>query len=175
MNVAMELAMTQFFIRPLITSDIGWVDKRLAERWGSSLIVTRGRIHQAAELPGFAAMQRDTQPEEPIGLVTYHVESEHCEIVSLDSFLPGLEIGSALLDATVQAGFAAGCRRIWLITTNYNMAALRFYQRRGFRLSALYPGAIAVSRKLKPQISLIGMDGIPIRDEIELEKTVGDE
>ena len=30
----------------------------------------------------------------------------------------------------------AGCRRVWLITTNDNLRALRFYQRRGFRLVA---------------------------------------
>ena len=49
------------------------------------------------------------------------------------------------------------------------MHALGFYQKRGFRLVAVHPGAVNESRKLKPEIPLIGNDGIPIRDEIELE------
>ncbi|HEX7715028.1 MAG TPA: GNAT family N-acetyltransferase, partial [Bacillota bacterium] len=61
------------------------------------------------------------------------------------------------------------CQRLWLITTNDNLAAIRFYQLRGFVLVALHRDAIAQSRKLKPEIPLRGIDGIPIRDEIELE------
>ena len=67
------------------------------------------------------------------------------------------------------AAVAAGCRRLWLITTNDNLPALRFYQRRGFVLAALHRDAIAASRRLKPQIPLLGLDNIPIRDELELE------
>lgn len=51
-----------------------------------------------------------------------------------------------------------------------NDEALRFYQRRGFRLSALRTGAVDESRsRLKPQIPTAGDFGIPVRDEIELE------
>ncbi|MGD8245715.1 MAG: hypothetical protein PVG25_02965 [Anaerolineae bacterium] len=60
-------------------------------------------------------------------------------------------------------------QRIWLITTNDNLAALRFYQRRGFSLVAVHPGAVDQARTLKPEIPAIGHSGIPIRDEIELE------
>jgi hypothetical protein len=49
------------------------------------------------------------------------------------------------------------------------MNALRFYQKRGFVLVALHRNALELSRKLKPEISLIGNAGIPLRDEIELE------
>ena len=59
---------------------------------------------------------------------------------------------------------------MWLITTNDNLNALRFWQKRGFHLIKIYPSAIdKVSRKIKPQIPKMGADGIPIRDEIELE------
>jgi len=54
-------------------------------------------------------------------------------------------------------------------TTNDNLNALRFYQKRGFVLAAVYPEAIERARKIKPTISLIGYEGIPLRDEIELE------
>jgi RimJ/RimL family protein N-acetyltransferase len=67
----------------------------------------------------------------------------------------------------------AGCRRIWLITTNDNTAALRFYQKKGFSLVAVHRNAIERSRQLKPEIPETGNDGIPLRDEIELEIVLG--
>ncbi len=74
-----------------------------------------------------------------------------------------------LIEAVKQAAVSAGCRRLWLITTNDNLHALRFYQKRGFRLVAVYPNALEESRRLKPEIPLVGLDGIPLRDELELE------
>jgi hypothetical protein len=56
-----------------------------------------------------------------------------------------------------------------LITTNDNLHALGFYQKRGFRLVAVHSNALAASRKIKPSIPDFGMHGIPLRDEIELE------
>jgi ribosomal protein S18 acetylase RimI-like enzyme len=81
-------------------------------------------------------------------------------------------VGSALIAAVRAAAQAAGCRRLWLVTTNDNTRALRFYQKRGFRLAALYPNAMERYRRLKPQIPELGLDGIPLRDEIELEMTL---
>jgi hypothetical protein len=70
---------------------------------------------------------------------------------------------------------AHACRRIWVLTTNDNVDALRFYQRRGFRLGALRPGAVDEARRTrKPEIPEIGDHGIPLRDEIELELLLGD-
>ena len=91
------------------------------------------------------------------------------EVVTLDSLRPGRGIGTALIEAVKSAASAAGCRRLWLITTNDNLHALGFYQKRGFRLVAVHPGAVDAARRLKPEIPLNGNDGIPIRDEIELE------
>jgi GNAT superfamily N-acetyltransferase len=101
--------------------------------------------------------------------VTYHIEGDACEIVSLDSLVEGIGIGAALIEAVKDAALAAGCTRLWLITTNDNLHALRLYQKRGFVLAALHRNALEVSRRLKPQIPLVGLDGIPLRDEIELE------
>jgi len=67
------------------------------------------------------------------------------------------------------AAAAAGCTRLWLVTTNDNVEALRFYQKQGFRLVALYPNALEASRRLEPDLPLVGRHGIPLRDEIELE------
>ena len=86
--------------------------------------------------------------------------------------MEGQGIGSSLMDAVKKAAISAGCGRLWLITTNDNMSALRFYQKRGFRLAALYLNALDRSRLLKPQIPLFGKDGIPLRDEIELDMSL---
>ena len=74
--------------------------------------------------------------------------------------------------AVEQQAREAGARRIWLITTNDNLDVLRFYQRRGYRLAAVFPGAVDEARKQKPTIPLTGFYGIPIRDEILPEKTL---
>jgi ribosomal protein S18 acetylase RimI-like enzyme len=157
--------MKPFEIRPLSKDDRDWVAGFLEERWGSPEIVTRGRLHRADELPGFAAVADDR----PVGLVTYRVEGGECEIVSLYSVVEGAGIGTALVDAVKTLAVYVPCKRLWLVTMNDNVAALRFFQKRGYRLVAVYRDALDESRKLKPEIPLIGRDGIPLRDEIELE------
>ena len=152
-------------IRALSSSDRSWVTGLLRVHWHSTRIAARGRLHDADRLPGFLA-EIDGQPS---GLVTYHLADEQCEVVSLNSLREGIGVGSALLDAVKQVAAAAGCRRVWLITTNDNLAALRFYQKRGWRLVAVHRDALDESRRLKPTIPLLGIDGIPLRDEIELE------
>jgi len=90
-------------------------------------------------------------------------------VVTINAFPQGSGAGTALIEAAAAAAREAGARRLWLITTNDNLRALRFYQRRGFRLSALHRDALERSRELKPSIPEIGLDGIPLRDELELE------
>ncbi len=104
-----------------------------------------------------------------MGLITYRFHEDQCEVISLNSLKESIGIGTALLDAVKDSVAKAGCKRHWLITTNDNLAAIRFYQRRGWELVAVHRGAIAESRRLKPIIPEIGIDSIPIRDEIELE------
>jgi ribosomal protein S18 acetylase RimI-like enzyme len=118
-----------------------------------------------ALLPGFVAEFGG----EPAGLLTYRIEGGELEVVTLDSLVEGRGAGSRLIEAAIEVARTAGCGRVWLITTNDNLHALGFYQRRGFELAALHRDAIAHTRRLKPSISLMGMDRIPIRDELELE------
>jgi len=93
-----------------------------------------------------------------------------CELVLLETFDRGRGIGTALLDATIEVARESNSRRLWLVTTNDNLDALRFYQRRGLRLARLWVDAATEARqKLKPEIPLTGAHGIPIRDELELE------
>ena len=137
----------------------------LTAHWGSEIVVAHGAVFRPAGLPGFVSVDGD----EWLGLLTYHIAGDACEIVTIDSVQPSAGVGTALIKAVQQAARQAGCRRLWLITTNDNTAALRYYQRRGFTLAAIHIDAVSRSRQIKPEIPLIGNDGIPIRDEIELE------
>lgn len=157
--------MKTFQIRPLDKGDRDAVVRFLEEHWGSAKMVTRGQVHDADELPGFIALQR----EKPVGLATYRMDGDECEIVTMNNLINGIGIGSALLEAVRDKAVSAKCKRLWLVTTNDNTAALRYYQKKGFLLVALHRNSIEKSRRLKPEIPLTGMDGIPIRDEIELQ------
>lgn len=129
-------------------------------------MATRGRLVDVAALPGFVAADSG----EWLGYATYELRDSELEVSVISSAGARRGAGSALLAACVRVATEAGATRIWLITTNDNTAALRFYQRRGFVLVALRPGAVAEARRtLKPEIGLTGLDDIPIRDEIELE------
>lgn len=132
--------------------------------WGGALQARRGELHDVLALPGFVVEENG----EPRGIATYRVDGGECELAFIEAFEPGRGIGTALLEAV--RGAATGCRRLWLVTTNDNLDALRFYQRRGFRIVALRPGAVDEAREtLKPRIGRVGAFGIPIRDEFELE------
>ena len=152
-------------IRPLVPEDEEWVVEFIDRRWGSPYVVAHGKLYYPHTLPGFVAVVGG----EPVWLLTYHVDGDDWEIVTIDSLEPGAGIGSDLIYGLRQAATEAGARRLWLITTNDNLNALRFYQKRGFTLVAVYPNALERSRQLKPSIPLVGEDGIPLRDEIELE------
>jgi GNAT superfamily N-acetyltransferase len=157
-----------FFIRPLSAGDQDWVRRFLIGRWGSDRMIAHGVEYHPHTLPGFAAIEDGR----PIGLITYHVERDGCEIVTIDSVQSGQGIGTALIEAVRNVAREAGCKRVWLITTNDNLNALRFYQKRGFVLVAVHRDAITEARKIKPEIPLVGEFGIPIRDEIELEMEI---
>ena len=157
-------------LRALGPDDREWVAELLAERWGAPLVVSRGRAHRADRLPGFAARRGGAV----VGLVTYRIESDECEVVTLDALEPRSGIGSALVDAAREAAAAAGCRRLWLVTTNDNAGAIEFYGRRGFALVAVHEGAVAASRRLKPEIPRFGHGGVEICDELEFEIGLGD-
>lgn len=157
--------MPDFRISSTEKQDHTWVENLISKRWGASSVVAHGEVFYPAELPGFIAWKK----AEPCGLVTYTIQANTCEIITLDALRPSQGIGGLLINAVKKKAIASGCTRLWLITTNDNTSALAFYQKHGFRLAALHAGAIERSRRIKPQIPLVGENDIPIRDEIELE------
>ncbi len=145
-----------------------WLKALWVQEWGGETMVSKGVIYRLAELGALIARGQDG----PCGAATYHVGEHGCELMSINALAEGQGVGTSLLRAVEELARNRGCSRVWLITTNDNLDALRFYQRRGYRLAALYPGAVDEARKQKPAIPLVGYHGIPIRDEIELEKAL---
>ncbi len=135
------------------------------EYWGGDFIITRGQSYHVNDIWGFMAEQDDRK----VGLITYQMLPNEVEITSINSLMENQGIGTALVREVVNVARDAFLKRVVAITTNDNMNALRFWQKRGFRLVCVYAGIIAETRKQKPGIPLLGANGIPIRDEIELE------
>jgi ribosomal protein S18 acetylase RimI-like enzyme len=149
-------------VRAKCAEDQAWVEELLVERWGATTVISNGAAFDAAALPALVAGERD-------GVATYVVEADGvAELVSLDARTPRSGVGTALIGALAALLRARGAAVLRLTTSNDNLDALRFYQRRGFRLTAVHRGGIDRARALKPSIPLIGQYGIPLHDELEL-------
>jgi len=153
-------------VRVRENDDDDWITEVLLENWASNIIVTRGISYEADLLPGFIAEAEGVR----VGLLTYFINNEKLEIISLNAIEEGKGVGTALLIEVEKLAKMKKCSHIWLITTNDNVDALRFYQKRGYEIVSVHRYAIEESRKLKPQLPFVGKYGIPIRDEIEMEK-----
>ena len=144
------------------------VNQFLIDNWFSTDISIRGEIIDGTKLDGFLLQENNTI----IGLVTYTFFGDICEIVSLDSKRENIGIGTAFLKEIEKIAIENNCKKMRLITTNDNIRALQFYQKRGYCLTKLYPNAMEEVRRAKPDVPLIGENSIPLRDEIELEKNL---
>ncbi|HKE81718.1 MAG TPA: GNAT family N-acetyltransferase [Solirubrobacteraceae bacterium] len=156
-------------VRRLREDEREWAAAVLRAAWGSDIIAYGdGRRHRPAQLPAILAEVED----ERAGLATYAIDGDRCELVTLNALTVGAGIGGALVEAVADAARAHGCTRVRVTTTNDNFPALRLYQRHGFVLDALLPRAVEIARGTKPEISATGVAGIPIRDELELERAL---
>jgi GNAT superfamily N-acetyltransferase len=163
-------------IRPLTDSDRPEVARFVEAEWGGPISVVHACVFRPADLPGFIARSQDGEGEGgagPLaGLLTYMVTGGTLEIITLNAVRRRSGTGTALVEHAVAEARRLGCHEIRLTTTNDNLDGLRFYQRRGFRLAELRPGAVAKSRKVKPEIPETGDHGIPVHDELDLVRPI---
>jgi GNAT superfamily N-acetyltransferase len=155
---------------PADDADRAWLVGLWRDAWGGETMVSRGTVHQVSALTALIAWQGETR----VGAATYLIDGAACELTSINAIEQWRGAGTALLAAVEAAATSAGCGRVWLITTNDNLDAQRFYQRRGYRLVAVHAGAVDAARRQKPAIPETGFYGIPIHDELELAKDLSD-
>lgn len=149
-------------VRDLQPADLPIAEALLETGLGGRLQARRGELIDVLDRPGLV-MEAGGRL---IGLLTYDPQRAECELVAIVAAVRRRGIGSALVAALRER---VRGRPIWVVTTNDNLDALRFYQRRGFRLRAVRAGAVDEARRtIKPAIPEIGAHGIPLRDELEL-------
>jgi GNAT superfamily N-acetyltransferase len=153
-------------VRPLADDDRAWAVQVETDSWSKPVVARLGELVDPTQLPGFIAFLDGQRA----GLASYAVRGEECELVTIRSLREGRGVGRALLDAVRDAAAAAGCTRLWLITTNDNLRALELCQRWGMEIVAFHRHAVTEARRhLKPSIPERGEHGIPIAHELELE------
>lgn len=146
---------------PLTAADQPWVREFIMLHWGAPEIVVHDECFLPELLPGCKAVFGGR----PAGLITWNISENACEIISLDSLCPHQGIGSALLTTAENTARSAGCTSCWLVTTNDNVPAQRFYTNHGYQLHHVDQGAVDRARQLKPSIPLFNAAGVPIKDE----------
>lgn len=151
--------------RRLTQNDIPRLRQFWVEHWGGEVMIIHGEVYRPDQLDGFVVEEGD----EWTGLITFICKDGELEVTSLDSLREGQGLGSKLLNWVIETARRQKCKRVILVTTNDNLNAIGFYQKRGFQMAAIHRGAVDEARKIKPGIPKIGANGIPIRDEIELE------
>jgi GNAT superfamily N-acetyltransferase len=153
-------------VRPLTDGDRSWASQVEAETWSTPVVARLGELIDPTQLPGFIALLNGQR----VGLASYAMRRNECELVTIRSLREGHGVGRALLDAVHAAAVDAGCTRLWLITTNDNLRALELYQRWGMEIVAFHRHAVTEARRrLKPSIPERSARGIPIAHELELE------
>jgi N-acetylglutamate synthase-like GNAT family acetyltransferase len=164
-------------IRETNNNDMKWIRSIFMDYWGAPAVVSNGKLHNYDELRGLVAIKAPLNngsdsreaDEGRCGLLTYLIEHEACEIVTLNSFREKSGIGTILIKSVIKKVLAARCRRLWLVTTNDNKHAIEFYQKRGFALIQIRKNIMTKYRKLKPEIPIFGENGILITDELVFE------
>jgi N-acetylglutamate synthase-like GNAT family acetyltransferase len=151
-------------VRAATREDVEWIVAFLRRRWGSEIIAESGATYDASAAPALIA----ELGAQRVGLATYRFSADECHLLTLDAEPPGGGVGALLVARIKAAAREHGRTSVSLITTNDNLPALGFYQRNGFALAELRPGAVTEARKRKPSIPMTGFKGIPVRDELKL-------
>ncbi|WP_461213137.1 GNAT family N-acetyltransferase [Lacticaseibacillus sp. GG6-2] len=147
-----------------------WADQAKAffkDHWQTDTMIVSSGQYRLADLNGIVAV---TESDEVVGLVTYTVHGNAMEVVSLNSAQPHQGIGGKLLDAAEARAQATKLTKMVATTTNDNLDAMRFYQKHGYRFTKVIRGSVDTARTMKPSVPTIGNYGLPIHDELLMNK-----
>lgn len=136
----------------------------LMKHWYSTDMAVCGEKIDMTRLEGLAVFSQG----EITALLTYRIKPDHiCEIISLDSLIENQGTATKLLQKVFDIARTCSCKAVKVMTTNDNLKAIGFYQKRDFDMIKLHYNSVENSRKIKPEIPFLGEYGIPLRHELE--------
>ena len=156
----------KYTIKTAAKADFAWIKELYVRTWSGDVCVSRGKVQKVDDFTGRFVAETAGQPT---GFVTYTVTGHELEITGIVSLKENSGIGSALIKAVIELAKKQKIKKICLVTTNDNLNGIGFWQKRGFKLVKVYPGSMEYVRQIKPAVPLIGENGIPLMDELELE------
>jgi 2-oxo-4-hydroxy-4-carboxy--5-ureidoimidazoline (OHCU) decarboxylase/GNAT superfamily N-acetyltransferase len=154
-------------VRDFEPRDHDWARRLIGGQGGTHLVARLGQLVDPLTLPGLVAEADGRR----ISLVTIDETDRGMELVTVHSEVQGVGGATLLLRTALEVAVASDAARLWLLTTNDNVGAIRFYLRSGMRVVRVHPDAVTSDRAtIKPEIPSVNPDnGLPIRDLIELE------
>jgi len=156
----------QYAINTASKTDFEWIKELYTRTWSGDICVSRGKVQKVDDFTGGFVAETGGQNT---GFITYTVTGPEVEITGMVSLKENSGIGSALVKAVIEMAKKQKLKKVCLVTTNDNLNGIGFWQKRGFKLVKVYPGSMEFVRKIKPAVPLIGENGKPLRDELELE------
>ena len=161
--------LTDLNVRPWCADDEAWTNSAFDRHWAEPSVAMRGRLINLAT----TEMKVACVGSDVVGVVNYIFDNDNCKIVSIISELPNRGVGRRLVEEVERDALATRCPLMTTVTTNDNTDALRFWQKQGFTIVEISRDAVTEARNhLKPAIPSVGQAGIPIRDEIMLQKVL---
>jgi len=140
-----------------------------ARDFGRTKIVAYGAVMDIDQMPALVAVRY----ADPSGALAYRLHGDALHIVALatDPMWQRSGVGGHLVAEAELIARRLNLRRLVVSTTNDNLPALYFYQRRGYRMTDFVPSSIIMHTGQE----VAGFAGIPVRDEVRLEKLLAEE
>ena len=142
-----------------------------SEPIGGAQIVSNGVLHTLSDHNAIVALSEDQR----VGFAVYRLDLPEAELLAIRAVQQWGGVGTMLIQNVERRVKAKGAQKLWLCTTNDNISAIQFYQRRGYRFRALHAGEFQNVLKIKgfdADTPVVGQNRIVIRDELVFEKTL---
>jgi GNAT superfamily N-acetyltransferase len=135
--------------------------------FGRTQIIAFGEVVNLDAIPALVA----TMYGDVSGALAYRLLGDGLHIVALatDALWQRSGVGGHLVAEAELLARRLSLSRTVVTTTNDNLPALYFYQRHGYRLTGFVAGSVLAHTTGV----LSGFAGIPVRDELHLEKALG--
>jgi GNAT superfamily N-acetyltransferase len=162
-----HIALPPVFVHEATDRDRAVVRDLFQRDFGRTQIVAFGDVMNVDEMPALVALTY----EDVSGALAYRLRGDGLHIVALatDALWQRSGVGGHLVAEAELLARRLSLARVIVTTTNDNVQALYFYQRRGYRITAVVPGSVIAQTKQERD----GFGGIPVRDEVQLEKRLG--